>query len=209
MSHSLGVVRNLCDRVVLLDGGRVVAEGAADEVSDAYLKLVHQQSDRGLKRARERSERSEVARWGSGKVEVRRVRCLDAGGEERYTFTPGECLTIEASYRVRDDVSRPVFGVGVYRSDGTYICGVNHLWHEEPVEVDSLQAGETGRVRCTIEPLPLLQGTYYISYYCYDHSETVPTALDHLERVTMFQVTEGDLEIHGTVVLPTRWEVTR
>jgi ABC-type polysaccharide/polyol phosphate transport system ATPase subunit len=208
-SHALGVVRNLCDHVVLLDQGTILSQGAPEEVADAYLKLVHEKSERQLRSAHERARRSETPRWGTGQIEVSQVRCLGPDGEERYTFEPGDSLTIEARYRVKEDLDRPVFGVGVFRSDGTYICGVNHLWHEEPLEVRELQAGETGRVLCTIEPLPLLQGSYYISYYCYDHSSTVPTPVDHLERARMFQVTEGPVEMHGTVALPTRWEVER
>jgi hypothetical protein len=140
---------------------------------------------------------------------VGEVRCLGQGGSERYTFRPGEALTVEARYRVRKDLASPVFGLGVFRSDGTYLCGVNHLWHESPIEIDAVHAGETGRVRCTIDPLPLLKGSDYLSYYCYDHGGAVPTPVDHRERVRMFEVTEGPVEMHGTVALPTRWEVER
>ena len=86
---------------------------------------------------------------------------------------------------------------------------MNHLWHERPLELGPVRGGETGRVRCTIEPLPLLQGMYYISYYCYDHGGTVPRPVDHREKVKVFEVTEGPVEIHGTVALPARWEVDR
>jgi hypothetical protein len=137
------------------------------------------------------------------------VRCLGRDASERYSYVTGESMTIEARYRVKKDVARPVFGVGIFRSDGTYICGVNHLWHERPLELEPVRAGETGRVRCTIDPFPLLKGAYYLSFYCYDHSSTVPTAVDHQERATLFQVTEGPVEMHGTVALPTQWEVDR
>lgn len=209
VSHALGVVRNLCDHVVLLDRGTVRAQGTAQEVADTYLDLVHEQSEGRLREAHQRAARSEAPRWGSGQIEVGEVRCLDRNDAECYTFRPGEVLTVEARYRVKEDLSCPVFGIGVFRSDGTYLCGVNHLWHENPLKIDAVQAGETGRVRCTIDPLPLLQGSYYLSYYCYDHSGTVPTPVDHRERVRMFEVTEGPVEMHGMVALATRWEVLR
>ena len=116
-------------------------------------------------------------------------------------------MTIEARFRVKADVEHPVFGVGVFRSDGTYVSGINHLWHDPPIVVGPMRGGETGRVRCTIDPLPLLKGTYYLSYFCYDHSEAVPVAIDHQERVKLFQVVEGPVEMHGIVALPTRWEI--
>ncbi len=209
VSHSLSVVRNLCDHVVLLDGGTIRAQGPPSEVAETYLKLVHEQSENRLRAVHERVGEQEAPRWGSGDIEVRQVRCLDGSNKERYSFQPGETLTIEARFRAKADLSRPVFGIGLFRSDGTYLCGVNHLWHEEPLEIEGLRAGETGRVRCTIDSLPLLKGSYYVSYYCYDHSGAVPTPLDHQERVKMFEVTEGAIEMHGTIAIPTRWEVFR
>ncbi|TMK87685.1 MAG: ABC transporter ATP-binding protein, partial [Actinobacteria bacterium] len=41
VSHALGSVRNMCDRVALLDHGRVKELGPASEVIDAYLGGVH------------------------------------------------------------------------------------------------------------------------------------------------------------------------
>jgi lipopolysaccharide transport system ATP-binding protein len=40
VSHMAEQVKNLCDRVVWLDRGKVVAIGPADEVVDAYTKHV-------------------------------------------------------------------------------------------------------------------------------------------------------------------------
>ncbi len=209
VSHSLGEVRNLCDHVVLLKGGEVVAQGSGEEVADQYLRIVHEQEEARIRADDLRRTASGGPRWGDGRIEVRQVRSLDASGAERHSFVSGGALTVEARFRVKADVERPVFGVGVFRTDGTYICGVNHLWHERPLDIGPLRAGETGRVRCTIEPLPLLNGTYYLSYFCYDHSAAVPVALDHQERLKLFQVVHGPVEMHGTVALPTRWEIER
>jgi len=209
VSHSLGVVRNLCDRVILLQNGEVAAQGTAEEVADEYLRMVHAQEEARVKAADRRGAASGGPRWGDGRIEIREVRSLDRAGTERHAFAPGDALTIEARFRVKADVERPVFGVGVFRSDGTYVSGINHLWHERPLAVGPLRGGETGRVRCTIDPLPLLKGTYYLSYFCYDHSEAVPVAIDHQERVKLFQVVEGPVEMHGIVALPTRWEIER
>lgn len=41
ISHDMGAIRTLCNRVILLDRGRVVADGAADEVVGQYQDLVH------------------------------------------------------------------------------------------------------------------------------------------------------------------------
>ena len=37
VSHNMAAVKSLCQRAVLLDGGRVPRDGPVDEVVDAYL----------------------------------------------------------------------------------------------------------------------------------------------------------------------------
>lgn len=38
VTHSMGVVRDLCTRAVWLSNGKIVMDGSVDEVADAYLK---------------------------------------------------------------------------------------------------------------------------------------------------------------------------
>ncbi len=208
VSHSLFMVRNLCDRVMLLDKGRIVKQGQTDEVVDLYLKMVHEQQERRLKGINTRiSAKKDHPRWGEGNIVIESIRLTDGNGSERHLFRTNERMVIEARYRVHRTVKKPVFGIGIFRSDGTYVSGINHLWHRSPIEIEELQGGKSGTVRCTIEDLPLLQGSYYISYYCYNHSEPVPVPEDHLERALLFQVAEGGIIEHGTVSIPTKWEI--
>jgi len=47
VSHTLGTVRDLCDRCVLLDEGEIVASGEADWVVEEYLKMMNETGIRG------------------------------------------------------------------------------------------------------------------------------------------------------------------
>lgn len=40
VSHALGTVRDLCERCILLDEGRIIALGEADEVVDEYMRVM-------------------------------------------------------------------------------------------------------------------------------------------------------------------------
>ena len=40
VSHNLNAVQRLCDRALLLDHGRLLAQGSTEEVVAAYLDLV-------------------------------------------------------------------------------------------------------------------------------------------------------------------------
>ena len=46
VGHDPGVISKFCDRALLLDGGQIVVEGAARDVADEYLSLMHVPADR-------------------------------------------------------------------------------------------------------------------------------------------------------------------
>lgn len=45
VTHSMGAVREYCDRAILINDGRVTHEGSPDEVADEYLKMFNKPSD--------------------------------------------------------------------------------------------------------------------------------------------------------------------
>lgn len=212
VTHSLYNLRAICDRVMLLDKGRLIANGTADEVVDRYLTMVHAQREKKIQAFNKNSEKeleeqTGPPRWGDGGIHIETVRLLDDKGRERYVYSPNESMAVEASYKVTKTTEKPVFGIGVFRNDGTYIAGLNHLWHKDPMEIAELTEGGSGRITCTITNLPLLKGSYYISYYCYDHSELAPTPIDHMEKALVFEVMEGNVIEHGLVSIATEWAI--
>jgi ABC-2 type transport system ATP-binding protein len=154
-------------------------------------------------------EKRTAPRWGEGSIRIERVRLLDGDDTERYVYNPGDKVVVEAAYSVKKTIRKPVFGIGIFRSDGLYVSGINHLWHRDPMEIDELAEGSSGVVTCTVPSLPLLMGSYYISYYCYDHSELAPTPVDHMEKALLFEVMEGNVIEHGMVSIPTTWEIKK
>ena len=210
VTHSLYNLRSICDRVMLLEKGRLVANGQPDEVVDRYLTMVHAQREEKVRKINtDIKEKQTAPRWGEGSICIEGVRLLDSEGEERYVYSPGDKVVVEATYTVKKTIRKPVFGIGIFRSDGLYVSGINHLWHRDPMEIDELAEGSGGVVTCTIPGLPLLKGSYYISYYCYDHSELAPTPIDHMEKALLFEVTEGNVIEHGMVSIPTSWEIKK
>lgn len=44
VSHDLNIVRELCDRVIWLERGQIIADGPTQEIVDRYIARVHQQA---------------------------------------------------------------------------------------------------------------------------------------------------------------------
>ena len=208
VSHDLGAVRSMCQSVVLMDAGQIVEQGTPERVADEYLKRVRARSDGGAMDLRGRGS-SEYPVWGSGEIELEQILLLGEDGEPARLFHTSEDVTIRLCYRAVADTPNPVFGVGIYRSDGTYVNGSNHLWRDQPIEFGAVSSGETGEVDYRLGRLPLLAGRYYLSTFVYDHSKAAPTAIDHREHVTTFEVVDARAQQHGLLTLPSTWHVRR
>ena len=193
VSHALGSVRNLCDRVALLDHGRVKELGPANEVIDAYLGNVHT----------DRSEPTEDgARWGSGEVQLSRVEVLGAGGTPTSWVRTGALATLRLHYSARTPIRRPVFKVVVTRMDGIDVSGLNT--RDSDCILEEI-AGE-GYVDLVIDHLPLLPGTYDISASVHDFTQLHDYDVRH--RALRFDVEPGDHPgAVGIVTMGGEWRV--
>ncbi|MBM3977949.1 MAG: ABC transporter ATP-binding protein [Planctomycetes bacterium] len=207
VSHDLGAVKSMCQNVVLIDQGEVVEQGAPERVATEYLKRVKARGNERLSMLQRGSH--EYPRWGSGEIEVHDVQLLGGDGQPTRVLRTGEHAIFRLSYRVHQSVRCPVFGLGLYRSDGTYVCGTNHFWREQPISIDVVDPGETGEVDMAVPALPLLEGQYYLTTFLYDHSKPAPTAIDHREHVLTFQVVDANHHQHGLVQLSAAWAVRR
>ena len=207
VSHDLGSVKTMCQNVVMMDRGEVLEQGDAESVSDAYLKRI---KDRGNERLSMMSRgETEYPRWGTGEIDVTAMGMFDEAGENSHVFQTGRPFAVRLEYKANKETHKPVFGLGIYRSDGTYVNGSNHHWRNEPIELSSVPAGEEGTVEMSFESMPLLAGQYYLTTFLYDHSKAAPTAIDHREHAITFEVVDGAKHQHGLLYLPTRWRMER
>ncbi len=152
---------------------------------------------------------SEYPRWGSGEMEVTKIELLNAEGQPGLVFNSGDHFTVRMHYKAHEDCREPVFGLGIYRSDGTYVNGSNHHWRDQPISLGQVLAGEEGEVDMAMGTLPLLEGQYYLTSFLYDHSVGSPTAIDHQEHALSFEVLDPNQQQHGILYLPTAWAVRR
>jgi len=170
VSHGLDVVRELCSEVIWLEGGRIQGEGLAREVVDHYLMRVHEKERADL--AAQQAPPAEVLpgeepsketpaeevkkRWGTREIEITSVRFLNSAGEETFLFESGQPAAIEIGYRINRPAEAPVFGIGIYRDDGTYCYGTN-------TDIDGMPTDDldsVGVVRVAFDSFAFIEGTY-------------------------------------------------
>ena len=153
VSHSLGQLRTLCDRLAWLQHGKLAGLGATKDVIDEYLGTV------SLSRLPGHDGVSK--RWGNGRAEILDIEVLGPGEKPTSKVHTGDRVTFRFRYRVLDPdgLERPCLGFGLHRLDGVLISGVNA--REQKVVPETLR-GE-GVYDYTVEKLPLLTGTYDLS----------------------------------------------
>jgi lipopolysaccharide transport system ATP-binding protein len=93
VSHNMQTVTRLCERVILLDGGKVVADGPSNVVTAQYLH-----SDLGTAAAREWADPASAP--GDDLVRLRAVRVVDHGGKVMPTVDIRDDVGIEITFDV-------------------------------------------------------------------------------------------------------------
>ena len=206
VSHALGLVEDLCDRVLWLEEGSSRMIGEPRRVVDAYRQAVAEaegEAHREAKRERERDlEAGEPPpageRWGSRQAEVTAVRLRDATGHERYHFASGEQVAIEIDVQAPAALADFVFGVGVFTPRGIECWGTNT--DLEGFRPGRLEGAATARLVCPA--LRLAPGEYLLDVAVHARDGA---PYDYRRRILAFTVTAA-VAVAGVYSPEHRWE---
>jgi len=150
VSHNLSAVESLCDRVVWLDGGKVVLDGEASEVVTTYLK------DR-TRIAEPMWEPPPSLQQDPG-VRLRAIRLLDAQGQGRTRFVRDEPIVVEAEVDILQAHPNLGVGFGIATQEGVLVFQAFH--HDGlPRSGDAFEPGRWS-FRCVIPEHLLNRGLY-------------------------------------------------
>jgi lipopolysaccharide transport system ATP-binding protein len=108
VSHNLQAMLRLCPRVILMEHGKVIQDGPADQVISYY-----QQSALGVMSQREWTDENEQS-----EVRLLAVRVKDGTDERKDVFDIDCPLTVEIEYEVRADEVEFATSVAFYNADG-------------------------------------------------------------------------------------------
>jgi len=189
VSHDLEVITMISDRVLLLDGGRVLKVDDPERTVDEYKSLGFVREGAVIKK--------EI---GTKQIEITNVRFLNENGEGTDQVPSGSPLSVEINYQASEKILDPIFGFGISSMDGKVCFGTNTLIENAPI---SFVEGE-GKIVLTIEKLNLLQGKYYFSFAV--HSRDHQTQYHRLDN--QFYIFVSSLrKAEGTVQLDCSWQL--
>ncbi|MGA1366974.1 MAG: ABC transporter ATP-binding protein [Blastocatellia bacterium] len=188
VSHNTAAMQHLCRRGILLDGGRVVADGPMEGVLETYL--------RGLRIAAPWDLTGWTDRQGAGRVRFTGVRFEDGAGAPISQGVSGRPLTIALDYVTTEGVTPPAerhwpnCRVSVAISDRlgqTLFNCSSELVIRDPIDLPG-----AGTLRCHIPHLPLSQNQYLLTLFL----EVNRQVEDWLLHAIELEVVDGDF--YGT-----------
>jgi len=224
VTHDLLAVEKLCSRAIWLSNGRKKAEGIPSEVINSYLVSItkkeekryanqHQQVMESLETlSGDQQETGEGEdenmpdtsridrknkRWGTREVEITNVKMLDRDSKEKYVFQSGEELIVQLKYLAPKVIARPVFGIGFYLSDGTWVFGTNT--NLEKINIESI-VGE-GTINIVFPAVHLIENTYLVSIAVHAEDETPYDYHDKIYKVAF----RSEIRDAGIIRLPHEW----
>lgn len=191
ISHNLNEVQKLCDRVVMLHEGRVIAEGHPQEVVRRYREaaLTHV------------IKQSRTAERAIGPLCITGVSLRDREGLAVDALKTGTPLRIEVHYAALRPIHQPSFRVAIERSDGL-------LCHATSSHACLPLPSLTGEGAVTVEypAMDLLQDIYQVVVQVFEGTNPIPVA--SLRQHCFFQVSgDHDQQEQGAVHLDHRWEL--
>lgn len=158
VSHNLDAVRALCPRALLLDKGRLVADGSTNDIVREYLETTE------LELPGEWIDLTHAHRSGTGSARIRAVRYSSDNPEVALHPYPGG--PVEFLIDIDSDTTRRVSSVGVTISSlsGTNLIGIDSSVTGSSVD---LRRG-SNRIRLRIRELNLMPGRYRLSFWVAD-----------------------------------------
>lgn len=154
VSHDLGSVAKYCDRVILLNKGKIVQEGNPKHIIDIYKKILIRQSDDDVKNEKlvDKKKKSQIEwkkqlnvnpntiEYGNREAEIIDYGIINEDGIITNTIDKGEEFLIKFKVIFHKKNKAPIFAYTIKDLKGTELTGTNTLYEEvlfeDPAEND-------------------------------------------------------------------------
>ncbi|MFN7541410.1 MAG: ABC transporter ATP-binding protein [Acidobacteriota bacterium] len=221
VSHSMGDIKAIGDRVLWLDRGRVRDLGTTDLVISKYLaemnakdsSFVEHQAEHRKDQPRSQSQPPQLVtsipnidhRHGDGRAEIIGIAVLNEHGEPAGMLEPNTKAIVRISARAHQDIALPNIGFMMRNHLGIDFAGSNTL--REGYELDPMQPGDTLTIDFHIEFPELYPSHFSFSPAIADGTLLNYRICDWIDNALILQMGHAEGQIYGYLHLPCRIEV--
>jgi ABC-2 type transport system ATP-binding protein len=175
VSHDMSAVKEFCDRAILIESSKIIAEGPADEIANQYSRLFIDNDTDGDDGEFMQSS----TRWGDGRMKFTSVNV--EGSKTLTDKSPS--LIFYSEFIANRDIHTIVTGSSITNSAGDEFCGTNT--EHQRIKIDDIKKGQKIRVRWEY-PNIFTDGSYVINVSL--HGSNSEAMADWWEGAAAFKV---------------------
>lgn len=159
VSHDRAAIQSICERALLLDGGRLASQGSPEQVMDYYNALIAARDGAGVEQVVTEAGRTQTSS-GTGEASVTRITLEDEEGRALETVNVGAAVTLCIKVRAHAPIARLVLGYMIKDRLGQQMYGTNT--HHMDMVLHDVAPGEELTFRFAF-PLNLGEGSYSLT----------------------------------------------
>jgi lipopolysaccharide transport system ATP-binding protein len=159
VSHDKQAIQSVCDRAILLDGGRLAREGKPEEIMDYYNAMIAERENETVRQNTTDDGKVQTIS-GTGEATVADIALYDENGQRAEVVDVGAAVTLEVKVKVNALIPRMVLGYMIKDRLGQPMYGTNT--HLKQLPLENVAAGEEVVYRFAF-PMNLGPGTYSVA----------------------------------------------
>ena len=159
VSHDKQAIQSVCDRAILLDGGRLAKQGKPEEIMDYYNAMIAERENETV-RLNTTDDGKVQTISGTGEATVSDIALLDENGQRAEVVDVGAAVTLEVKVKVNAPIPRMVLGYMIKNRLGQPMYGTNT--HLKGLPLENVALGEEVVYRFAF-PMNLGPGTYSVA----------------------------------------------
>lgn len=195
VSHSLGLVQQLCKEVIWLDKGKIRQAGLAADVISAYTGGSYAEHVERDDESRER--------WGTGDARINSIELLSSDNIKIQHFDSDSAVRVRFQINAHVRLESPILRVRITKLSGDVIWATSTQRVSNSIRILDGPATAT----LDIPKLGLLEGTYFLSASISNSTST--TELDHCQNWLRFNVHKTNMFDEGVVSVESSWSLER
>lgn len=216
VSHDLGTITSLCDRVIWIDGGTVIEAGETKTVCESYFSSVHGETMQSAVRDLSQNRNEDLVdqrlpflncsnlrndlelfefnlkspSFGNNQARILNARFVTPSGEQCSWVVGGEIVTLSITIAASIDLESVIVGFTVKNQIGQAIFGDNTYltYIDEP---QSLKAGGELEASFQFRMPQLPAGDYSVSVAVAEGTQVAHTMLHWVHDAMTFQSAKG------------------
>lgn len=228
VSHSMGQIQSICNRVLWLEQGVIREEGAPDSVCTDYMDAMEDKTtERHLKEVMEETHQAEMdpnreyppvdvcpycskhaRRSGNMMARYSNIELVKTPDSDIRRYGMDDTITIHGSILDNRDSQEQELLVlcRIVSKGGAHCCTMSN-----PIRLDKnrIDHGNEYRFSLAIEQTHLQKGIYYCDFMIQDTEQQVMyDCLNHFVQITIGDVNEQNMKDMGVVRMNAQWDVS-